>query len=87
MGTDIKKDTILFIALDTHKKFHHVAYVEDGRGNEVVDYGQIKGSKIALTQRNHKLGTAYAVGSAALCMRCGWYTLDCITVPLRILFI
>lgn len=55
----MKKDTILFIALDTHKKFHHVAYVEDGRGKEVVDYGPIKGSKTALTQFLKKMQSKY----------------------------
>jgi len=55
----VKKDTILFIALDTHKKFHHAAYIEDGRGKSVVDYGQIKGSKIALTRFLKKMQSKY----------------------------
>ena len=59
MGTNVKKDTIIFISLDTHKKFHHAAYVEDGRGKEVVDYGQIKGSKTALTQFLKKMQSKY----------------------------
>ena len=51
----MKKDTILFVSLDTHKKFHHAAYVEDGRGKTPVDYGQIPGSKIAITKLLRKL--------------------------------
>ena len=34
----MSEDTIIFIGLDTHKKHHHAAYMEDGRGKEVVDY-------------------------------------------------
>lgn len=55
----MSKDNIIFIGLDTHKKFHHVAYVEDGRGKSVVDYGQIAGSKIALTKLLRKLQSKY----------------------------
>ena len=55
----MKKDTIIFVGLDTHKKFHHVAYIEDGRGKTPVDYGKITGSKIALTKLIRKLQSKY----------------------------
>ena len=46
----MSEDTIIFIGLDTHKKHHHAAYMEDGRGKEVVDYGRIPSTKTALTK-------------------------------------
>ena len=52
-------DNIVFIGLDTHKKFHHVAYLLDGRGHTPVDYGRIAGSKTALTQLLRKLQSKY----------------------------
>ena len=55
----MKKDTIIFVGLDTHKKFHHVAYIEDGRGKTPVDYGKITGSMIALTKLIRKLQSKY----------------------------
>ena len=55
----MRKDTILFVSLDTHKKFHHVAYVEDGRGKTPVDYGQIPGSKLAITKLLRKLQSKF----------------------------
>ena len=55
----MKKDNILFVGLDTHKKFHHVAYIQDGRGNSPVDYGKINGSKIALTKLVRKLQSTF----------------------------
>ena len=55
----MSKDNIMFIGLDTHKKFHHVAYVEDGRGKSPVDYGRIAGSKTALTRLLRKLQSKY----------------------------
>ena len=57
----MKKDTILFVSLDTHKKFHHAAYVEDGRGKTPIDYGQIPGSKIAITKLLRKLQSRISI--------------------------
>ena len=55
----MKKDNIIYIGLDTHKKFHHVAYIKDGRGKTAVDYGKIPGSKIALSKLVRKLQSKF----------------------------
>jgi len=55
----MSEDTIVFIGLDTHKKHHHAAYTEDGRGREVVDYGRIPSTKTALTKFLKKMQAKY----------------------------
>jgi len=55
----MSEDTIIFIGLDTHKKHHHAAYMEDGRGKEVVDYGRIPSTKTALTKFLKKMQAKY----------------------------
>ena len=55
----MSEDTIIFIGLDTHTKHHHAAYMEDGRGKEVVDYGRIPSTKTALTKFLNKMQAKY----------------------------
>ena len=55
----MKKDNTIYIGLDTHKKFHQVAYIEHGRGKTAVDYGKIPGSKIALSKLVRKLQSKF----------------------------
>ena len=38
-GANMKKDNILFVSLNTHKKFYHVANAEDAQGKTPVDTG------------------------------------------------
>jgi transposase len=44
----MNKHTMLFIALDTHKEFHEVAYCEPHRDSAPVHLGRIPSSKLRL---------------------------------------
>ncbi len=44
----MRKDTLLFIGLDTHKESTDVAYVEDDRDSHCLHYGKIQTTKPAL---------------------------------------
>ena len=55
----MSEDNILFIGLDTHKKHHHAAYLEDGRGKLPVDYGRIPSTKGAITKFLKKMQSKY----------------------------
>ncbi len=46
----MNKHSILFIGLDTNKKFSEVAHVEDQRGGKPTHYGRIKTTKAAITK-------------------------------------
>lgn len=44
----MNKHSIIFLALDTHKEFHEVAYCEEQRGISPVHYGRIPSSKVSV---------------------------------------
>ena len=42
------KHNILFIGLDTHKKFVEVTFIEDNRGAQPIHFGRISSAKLAI---------------------------------------
>jgi transposase len=46
----MRKDTLVFIGLDTHKEFIEVAYSENERTASAQHYGKIKTTKPALAK-------------------------------------
>lgn len=55
----MRKDTLLFIGLDTHKEFTEVAYVDDERGSICQHYGKIKTTKPALVKLVRQFQSKY----------------------------
>jgi hypothetical protein len=48
----MKKHSMIFIELDTHKKFHEVAYCEEKREATPVHYVRIPSSKVSVKYTN-----------------------------------
>jgi transposase len=55
----MRKDTLLFIGLDTHKEFTEVAYSEDERTSSAQHYGKIKTTKPALVKLARQFVSKY----------------------------
>jgi transposase len=55
----MRKDTLLFIGLDTHKESTEVAYVDDNRGSAVQHYGKIPTTKPALVKLARQFVSKY----------------------------
>lgn len=55
----MRKHTILFIGLDTHKEFTEVAYIEDQRGAKPVHYGRITSTKAAIKKLARQFQSKY----------------------------
>lgn len=55
----MRKDTLLFIGLDTHKESTEVAYVNDERGTMASHYGKIPTTKPALVKLARQFTSQY----------------------------
>ena len=55
----MRKDTLLFIGLDTHKEFTEVAYCDDVRGSSCLHYGKIPTTKPALIKLARQFKSKY----------------------------
>lgn len=55
----MNKHSILFLALDTHKEFHEVAYCEEQRGAAPVHYGRIPSSKVSVKKLIRQFESKY----------------------------
>ena len=55
----MNKHSILFLALDTNKEFHEVAYCEERRGASPVHYGRISSSKVSLKKLIRQFESKY----------------------------
>ena len=53
----MNKHSIIFLALDTHKEFHEVAYCEEQRGTHPVHYGRIPSSKASAKKPGKRIKT------------------------------
>ncbi|MFY8299896.1 IS110 family transposase [Pseudoalteromonas sp. SS15] len=55
----MNKHSILFIALDTHKEFNEVAYIEEHRGAQPVHLGRSPSSKVAVQKLVRQFESKY----------------------------
>jgi len=55
----MNKHSIVFLGLDTHKKFHEVAYCEEPRGASAVHYGRIPSSKVSVKKLIRQFESKY----------------------------
>jgi len=55
----MRKDTLIFIGLDTHKESTEVAYVDDGRTSSCQHYGKKMTTKPALVKLARQFVSKY----------------------------
>ncbi len=78
----MSKHSMIFIRLDTYKKFHEVAYCEEQRGAEPIHYGRIPSSKISVKKLLHQFESKYPVATVHVVYEaglCGYWIYRLIT--------
>ncbi len=55
----MSKHNILFIGLDTHKELVEVAYIEDQRGAQAINFGRVSSAKASITKLAKQFQSKY----------------------------